>query len=213
VESDPSVAFYFKALRYVLDSGFQTEIEWYRTRTLDNVSETSFLREYTWVVLCSGFRESVVRKHFSYISLAFYDFESAELIAAEKQACVDIASLKFGNLRKLLAVATVAEKIRQDTFPRFWSELSVEPVVRLKQLPFIGSATSWHLAKNLGMSVAKPDRHLVDLAKLMGFSTTHELCMHVSHRTVESQSVVDTVLWRAAALAGSSRALMQRLAN
>lgn len=69
----------------------------------------------------------------------------------------------------------------------------------LKSLPFIGHITKYHLAKNFGMDVCKPDRHLIRIAN--GFNTTPDaLCRQLSKETGDKVNVVDTVLWRAANL-------------
>src|SRR5204862_28581 len=38
----------------------------------------------------------------------------------------------------------------------------------LTRCPYIGPVTCWHLAKNVGMDVVKPDRHLVRMAQASG---------------------------------------------
>ena len=63
-------------------------------------------------------------------------------------------------------------------------------------MPFMGPATSYHLAKNLGFQVAKPDRHLNRISESNGFKNAHELCEAIASQTREPISVVDGVLWR-----------------
>lgn len=43
-------------------------------------SESDLLGELAWVILCSGFRERVVRRIFGKISLCFFDWASAATI-------------------------------------------------------------------------------------------------------------------------------------
>ena len=38
-------------------------------------TESDLLREAAWVILCSGFREAVIRRMFDFISLCFCDWE------------------------------------------------------------------------------------------------------------------------------------------
>jgi len=45
-----------------------------------------------------------------------------------------------------------------------------DPVPTLRSFPYIGGVTAFHLAKNLGADLAKPDRHLSRLAAAQGFS-------------------------------------------
>ncbi|TPG49278.1 hypothetical protein EAH89_21445 [Roseomonas nepalensis] len=76
------------------------------------------------------------------------------------------------------------------------------PMTELRLLPHIGEVTVWHLAKNLGFDVAKPDRHLVRMAHAHGFSDPHTFCAALAQATGERVRVIDLMLWRYAA-AGS----------
>ncbi|WCT74545.1 hypothetical protein PQ455_04755 [Sphingomonas naphthae] len=66
------------------------------------------------------------------------------------------------------------------------------------ELPFIGEITRYHLAKDLGLDVAKPDIHLARLARAEGV-TAQELCLRHAHEAGCRVSTVDTILWRACA--------------
>jgi len=66
------------------------------------------------------------------------------------------------------------------------------------ELPWIGSITKFHLAKNLGADVAKPDVHLNRLAKREGI-TAQELCARLAAECGLRAASVDLVLWRACA--------------
>lgn len=65
-------------------------------------------------------------------------------------------------------------------------------------LPFIGGITKYHLAKNFGAQVAKPDVHLQRLADRAGV-TAQQLCECLAAETGYRVATVDTVLWRACA--------------
>jgi hypothetical protein len=67
--------FYRNAKSWVEQSAFADELRWQANLDQANFSESDFLREYAWVVLNSGFRESVVRKHFDFISLCYCDWQ------------------------------------------------------------------------------------------------------------------------------------------
>lgn len=68
----------------------------------------------------------------------------------------------------------------------------------LATLPWIGSITKYHLGKNLGLDVAKPDVHLQRMADREG-CTAQELCERIARATGLRVATVDTVLWRACA--------------
>lgn len=65
-------------------------------------------------------------------------------------------------------------------------------------LPWIGGITKYHLAKNFGAQVAKPDVHLQRLADAEGV-TPQQLCERLAVETGYKVPTVDVVLWRACA--------------
>ena len=67
-------------------------------------------------------------------------------------------------------------------------------------LPYLGSITAFHLAKNLGPPVVKPDRHLQRIAEAAGFRSPRDLRALISYHVDELVQVVDVVLWRYATL-------------
>lgn len=67
-----------------------------------------------------------------------------------------------------------------------------------ESLPWIGGITKYHLAKNLGADVAKPDVHLQRLADREG-CTVQALCERLGAQTGLRVAAIDTVLWRACA--------------
>ncbi|ALA59352.1 hypothetical protein NITMOv2_2947 [Nitrospira moscoviensis] len=79
-------------------------------------------------------------------------------------------------------------------------QIEYEDMRFLQTLPYIGSITAFHLAKNLGLPVVKPDRHLQRIATVAGFSSPQELCQLISDHLGEPVQVVDVVLWRYATL-------------
>jgi hypothetical protein len=76
--------------------------------------------------------------------------------------------------------------------------LAVDKLQFCADLPWIGGITKYHLAKNLGADVAKPDVHLQRLADREGCSVD-ALCSRLAEETGLRVASVDTVLWRACA--------------
>lgn len=192
--------FYTDAKSSVDAAGFSWERDWQQNLSFDDFTETDLLRELAWVVLCSGFKESVIRKKFDYISLCFCDWESAEAISKYAELCRATALSSFGNKKKIDALIASAHRIHEIGYGSIRDMILNDPINELQQFPYIGSITSWHLAKNLGLNVAKPDRHLIRLSDWLGFGSAHDLCEFLSHNTGEPTNVVDIVLWRYAAL-------------
>jgi hypothetical protein len=198
IQGDLSSAlrFFDDATQYIETSGLSRELNWQRASSFENFTETQFLRESAWVILCSGFRESVVRRIFNHISLSFCDWESAQLIVESKSLCRSAALASFRNERKLDALLRTAEIIHWNGFCSFKEDILQDPIPRLQSLPYIGSITALHLAKNLGLNVAKPDRHLVRLSQQFGYACTANLCSDIARVTGEHVKVIDLVLWR-----------------
>lgn len=73
-----------------------------------------------------------------------------------------------------------------------------DAIAFLRGLPWIGDITSYHLAKNLGADVAKPDVHMERLAR-QDRTDTHKLCARLARQTGYRIATIDTVLWRACA--------------
>lgn len=185
-----------QARSYILDAGLGDEIAWQRETAFGYFSEPQFLREAAWVVLCSGFRERTVRGVFDHVSLCFFDWESAAVISKNRSICIRSAVGSFNNRAKLAAIASCAKLTCSTGFAQLKSPILHDPYQVLQRLPYIGPVTAWHLAKNLGLDVVKPDRHLMRLASFCSYSSPWELCRELAETTGEAVKVVDLILWR-----------------
>ena len=58
--------------------------------------------------------------------------------------------------------------------------------------------TKYHLAKDLGVDVAKPDVHLARLAT-RDRTTVARICARLARQTGYRMATIDTILWRACA--------------
>lgn len=191
---------YLTAKEAVVARGFAWEIDWQAERRLDRIDESEFLRESAWTVLSAGFRETIVRRLFAPICDAFLGLQSAAVIQANRVGCRTAALEVFSNQRKIDAILDIACVVADSGFEVIRRRIQEEDVRFLQTLPYIGSITAFHLAKNLGLPVVKPDRHLQRIAKAAGFGSPRELCELISHRVGEPIQVVDVVLWRYATL-------------
>lgn len=191
-----SVDFYLDARASIYAGAWAPEVAAVKQLSAASIGEQHFLCEAAWVILNAGFRESVVRERFSYLSLCFHDWESAAAISRDAERCVRTARAAFANDRKLSAIASCSAIVATNGFEVFWQGVSRDPITALQQLPHIGPVTVWHLAKNLGFKVAKPDRHLERLARHFGYRDAHELCDVLAEQTGDTPDVVDSILWR-----------------
>lgn len=193
---DELIQHYIQAKSWIDRSPFVHELEWQSSVQPMGFTETEFLRQHAWVVLNSGFREAVVRKHFSYISLCFCDWESAAAIVQNGEACIGCAASVFGNTRKLKALVEAACAIESEGFEAFRLRVEADAISELEKLPYIGTVTKFHLAKNLGLDVAKPDRHLLRVASRFGYEDVQRMCRDISDYCGDKIAVADLVLWR-----------------
>jgi hypothetical protein len=191
---------YARAKLKVLASGYAPEILWQETLRVQELTEVDFLRECAWVILSSGMRESVIRRKFSDIGKAFFDWASAQQIVSHRDHCIRAALPFFRHERKIEAIAQSAQIVFSKGFEVLRDEIACDPIGTLRQFPYIGPATSYHMAKNIGLPFVKPDRHLRRLAALSGYERPSDLCSAIADYIGDPVSVVDIVLWRFATL-------------
>lgn len=192
---------YLDAKSTVLRAGYAWEIDWQESCAIGALTEQRVLREFAWVVLSSGLSERVVRSIFIRITEAFQGWSSARSIWLSRQGCRRDAMHVIRSERKIDAILALAGYVHYVGFPHFMDALkSCECTTFLQRFPMLGPATSRHLAKNLGVPVAKPDRHLCRIASAVGYRDVARLCNDLSETVGDPVSVVDVVLWRFATL-------------
>lgn len=191
-----AIRLFIKASGYAVASGFDVAVEQQRAIRLEQLTEREFLRESAWVVLCSGFREATVRRCFGHISLCFCDWESAEAIVGAYPACKLAAKYVFANDAKLDGIVGIARHVASVGFRNFKQAVMRNPLNELQRLPYIGPITVRHLAKNIGVETAKPDRHLARVSSRLGFADTASLCAAIAYATGERVSIIDLIIWR-----------------
>lgn len=194
------VAAYYVAKDIVLGAGFGQEVEWQASLCFDDVTESDFLREHAWVALSVGMHECIIRRRFQAVSRCFCNWESAEAIVMQEEACCRLALRHFNNQRKIEGIIETARIVNSVGFKSFKDAIRLKPLQVLQSLPFVGPVTCYHLAKNIGLLFAKPDRHVVRLANSAGYSDVQQFCKDISEHTGDSVPVVDIVLWRFATI-------------
>lgn len=105
------------------------------------------------------------------------------------------SSTVFGHKGKTKAMDHIWEH-RKVLFAAF--QIAENKLAYCHTLPFIGSITKHHLAKNLGLDTIKPDVHLMRLAQAEKVSPM-ALCARLAYQTGYRQSTIDSILWRACA--------------
>lgn len=172
---------YLDLKRELIEAGYAGEIDWCED-VRECESADAFALEHAFVVCNSGMRAQVAVQIYRRVA------------AALKQG----ASLNgvFGNRSKRRAIQHVWDN-RERLFAEYLA--AEDKLAFLETLPHIGKIVKYHLAKNFGMDVAKPDRHLVRIAAEHG--TTYDvMCRSLSEAVGDRVGTVDYVIWRAANL-------------
>jgi hypothetical protein len=191
---------YLYIKKIVINEGYEDEIAWQSSLSLDDLDESTFLRELAWVILSSGMRETIIRRLFGDISRCFFYWSSSRDIAAYKEQCFNEAIKYFNNRHKILAITNAAVRLNNLNFKCFKVELYNNPLEVLQEFSYVGPITVYHLAKNIGLQFAKPDRHLVRISAISGYSDVQAFCEDIANQVGDSIPVVDLVLWRFATL-------------
>lgn len=177
------LAVYDKAKEYVMDDSYYfKEVEYVRQRTFEGQTAESFFIEYVFVVLSAGMKNQVVEK---IMHRYFVNGPSGE------------TNIKAINHKGKCKAIGEAER----HYEEWWNQLlHIEELNdRLEffdSLPFVGPITKYHLARNLGIDVAKPDRHMKRLAHKIGYKDVQNMCATIATSRGERVGVVDVVLWR-----------------
>jgi hypothetical protein len=199
-ESCDLLASYYLAKLAVVGAGFEQEITWQERQSMADITESVFLREAAWVVLSSGMRESVIRRLFPAVESAFGKWQSAGWIVKHRARCKAHAEHAFRHPGKLDALVEISRTVSSRGVASLLEDLRKHGPDSLRMLPYMGPATSRHLAKNLGIDTAKPDRHLVRVAKATGYGSADSLCEYVASIVGDTVAVVDLVIWRFATI-------------
>jgi len=144
-------------------------------------SAEDFAREVIFVICNSGMKNTVAAGIF------------AKCMAA-LGAGVEVRHV-FRHPGKSAAIMAIWA-CREGLFRDF--QFAADKMDFLVRLPWIGEITKFHLAKNFGVDVAKPDVHLQRLADRDG-TTPQALCARIAGEVGLRIATVDTILWRACA--------------
>ena len=174
---------YLQLKNHLFKNGFENEVKYFdEILSYPCYTITQFLYEYIWVVVNSGMKFSVAGKIYSKI-----------MSSIEDDKCI---AKVFNHKGKSEAIQYVINNV-EDLFNEFIH--SIDKITFLESLPWIGSTTKYHLARNLGIDVCKPDRHLTRIAKKYD-QDPFVLCENLSNIVGDKIGVVDFVIWRSAIL-------------
>lgn len=193
LSTDELILAYLAAKRTVVDRGYTDEVAW-QYAAAQTLTPRRFVHEAAWVILCTGMSETVVSNVFGKLIERVGGLDP-EWLVAHPVAARSSALTIFGHERKIdsiLKIACIAHSLGPDGLLQGMQD----PEPFLLELPYIGPITWRHLAKNLGVQVAKADRHLTRFAENCGRSSVDALCSEISSWLGDPVAVVDIVLWR-----------------
>ncbi len=182
--SEQLLEFFHFAKRKVIEKGYTNEIDIVNTRRFKDTTARDFLSQYCYVVINAGMRNQVAEKIYQKLCK-----EGSDTIGHEgKRKAIKTMSISYDSqFEKLKNCKTLEEKLEF-----------------LSNLKWIGDITKYHLARNLGIDCAKPDRHLERLKVKYGFKDVQVMCKFIAEKTNERIGTVDVILWRYSNLFGSN---------
>lgn len=171
---------FYELRQRVLNAGFSDEIRW--AENIKCRHSADFFAEYVWVVISGGMKNQIAQKIYTKVMGAVID-----------RVPINTVFRHIGKVKAINQVLTSKEELYLEYL------MDNEKLNWLETLPYIGKITKYHLAKNLGLDVCKPDRHLVRIANQYD-TTPQQLCEKLARETGNKVAVVDQILWRAANL-------------
>lgn len=170
----------FQRLIHLLGEEADDDITWAESITEPEDAE-DFALEVIFVICNSGMKNTIARQIYDRVATALKEGRSA--------------SEKFGHKGKAQAIDRIWRD-RAEYFRGF--QRSLDKLTYCGNLPWIGNITKYHVAKNFGVDVAKPDVHLARLAEIHQ-TTPQALCEALARETGYRVATVDTIIWRACA--------------
>lgn len=158
----------------------RNDIAWAESVGLPATPE-EFAAEAIWVICNSGTKHTVARIIRDRVHVAL----------ATGKPVFDV----FKHAGKAKAIETIYRE-RERLYAEFMT--AEDKLAYCETIPWIGHVTKYHLAKNYGLDVAKPDVHLQRLADLEG-TTAQALCERLAPELGWRIATVDLVVWRACA--------------
>lgn len=170
--------FYQSAKHFVMNSEYLEEVQHVDQLDFTKTTPGEFMGQYAFVVLNTGMKNQVAESMMK------------KLVDSDWNPDTINHQLK----RKAIIQAI-------NNYPKWFDELKLLKTDRarveyLGTLFFIGKITKYHLARNIGIDCAKPDRHLMLLSKKFEFDTPRQMCEYLSRTDGVKVGVIDVILWR-----------------
>ena len=162
-------------------------------QNFNNLDLEGFLRDYLHVIFVSGFRNSVVEGHFDTIVERFHGLDLNRIVAMKS---IDAKTLPIRNQRKADAFLKGCKLIHAEGWEAFKQRMRKDSRIVLTELPYMGPATSRHLATAIGLEdTEKPDTWMKQCAAACS-ATVEEMVTFLSQEHGLTRQQVDAFLWQ-----------------
>lgn len=159
----------------------------------DDLDLEGFLKVYLWVIFVSGFRNSVVEEHFDAIVEKFHNLDLDRIV---DMGSIDAKTLPIRHQRKADAFLKGCKLIHAEGWEAFRQRMREYGRVVLAELPYMGPATSRHLATAISLEdTEKPDTWMKQCAAACS-ATVEEMVTFLSREHRLTRQQVDAYLWK-----------------
>ena len=202
---------YFEKALIFARAFYQVELNQISSVKFKEIFPDYFFREAVWVIHATGFSAQAVGKFFDCLMNAYrgWSFLAQENKASAIERCRKVVN----NPQKIGAVWQIANDIHNGINKLGWKQYKQDYLSSpdlLKDLPYIGKITCYHLARNIGLlECVKPDLHLVRLAKYWGYNDCLKMCKAIQERHFQVSGeklplgIIDLCLWYSASTFGT----------
>lgn len=207
---EDAIEYFKKALEFTKNF-YQIELDQISSVKFDDVTPEQFFREVIWVIHATGFSAKAVGNFFDRLMDAYRGWSF--LIQESKESTIERCRKVVNNPQKIGAVWQIAYNIHEGIEKCGWKQYKQDCLSSpdlLKELPYIGKITCFHLARNIGLlECVKPDLHLVRLAKHWGYSDCIKMCKDIQEQHFNKQKekillgIIDLCLWYACSTFGT----------
>ncbi len=185
--------YFEEAVEYVRKIGFKTS--WVRKVSPNAISPQHFFKEYVWVVYACNFEVDILEQHRNALYRAYGNYRVLDV--TRKDAVLAI----IHNIPKWNAVLETARKMQYISW-RDFKEAYLSSIDSMTALKFIKDVTKFHLARNLGFDVAKPDRWMKRIAQRFECESVKQMCQYLSKKHNLQVKEIDLILWKYASDCG-----------
>ena len=187
-----------KARRYCREVGYDTK--WVYQVSRDTITPQKFFEEYTYVVYACNFKVTHLKGLWKPLSEAYGNYRVLD--GARRQTVLNV----IDNERKWNAVHRTALIMQGFGWDEF-RKLCLDEINSMTLLGFIGPVPKFHLARNLGFDVAKPDRWMYRIANKTGWESVSSMCEYLFKKHGLSVKETDIILWKYASDRGDTKGL------